>query len=73
MVRRGSLPIGKRHHPPRPGWNVIGVDGIDQDVKELRKNNWAVAAVANEIRKTVDTENTPIFGTDVFRMVSDER
>merc|ERR1740139_1814226 len=48
-----------------PENNVVGVVGVAQDVTESKKNDLAVAAIANELRQLVDTANAPIFGIDV--------
>ena len=46
-------------------YNIIGVVGVAQDVTETKKHDRAVAAIAIELRKLVDTANAPIFGIDV--------
>jgi len=50
--------------------DIIGVVGIEQDEMELRKNKWAVAAMAKELHQSVDTANIRIYGTEVFGMVN---
>eukprot|EP00586_Coscinodiscus_wailesii_P000182 CAMPEP_0172481428 /NCGR_PEP_ID=MMETSP1066-20121228/7256_1 /TAXON_ID=671091 /ORGANISM="Coscinodiscus wailesii, Strain CCMP2513" /LENGTH=313 /DNA_ID=CAMNT_0013243685 /DNA_START=211 /DNA_END=1152 /DNA_ORIENTATION=- len=48
-----------------PENHIVGVVGVAQDVTEIKKNDRAVAAMANELRQLVDTANAPIFGIDV--------
>jgi PAS domain S-box-containing protein len=44
--------------------NVAGVVAVAQDVTEACKHDRAVAAMANELRRLIDTANAPIFGID---------
>ena len=41
---------------------VVGVLAIAQDITEAFKHDRAIAAMADELRKLIDTANVPIFG-----------
>jgi PAS domain S-box-containing protein len=43
---------------------IVGVVAIAQDITESCKHDRAVASMANELRKLIDTANAPIFGID---------
>jgi len=43
---------------------IVGVIAFAQDITEACKHDRAVAAMANELRKLIDTANAPIFGID---------
>ena len=42
----------------------MGVVAIAQDITESFKHDRAIAAMADELRKLIDTANVPIFGID---------
>ena len=50
---------------------TVGVVGVAQDVTESKRNDLAVAAIANELRQLVETANALIFGSDVDRTVNE--
>lgn len=43
---------------------IVGMIAIAQDITEACKHDRAVASMANELRKLIDTANAPIFGID---------
>lgn len=43
---------------------IVGVVAFAQDITESCKHDRAVASMANELRKLIDTANAPIFGID---------
>merc|ERR1719223_1950578 len=51
--------------------HIVGVVGVAQDVTESSKNEFAIKAMANELRQLVDTANAPIFGIDVHGDVNE--
>lgn len=44
---------------------IVGVVGVAHDITEAANHDKAVAAMAHELRKLIDTANAPIFGIDV--------
>jgi len=54
-----------------PEGNIISVVGVAQDVTEAARHDRAIAAMAHELRKFVDTANAPIFGINVHGHVNE--